>query len=218
MEKTNLRDSILATLKNKSVTKQNIYNITITEFDRLKTVLTYMADEYNAQLTGHQELELQMIDHGSYVIQLKIAGDMLVFVMHTNVFQFDRDHEIWKKPYVVENPMRTYSGVVSIYNFLADSFRYDRDEDPGYLIARVFINQERAFFVEGKRQRRMGVNNFGTSSIDADAWQKIVETAIRYAINFDLLVPPYESVNIISLTQMKNEIMNSKIKTGKRTF
>ena len=41
--------------------------------------------------------------------------------------------------------------------------------------------------------------------------EKIVETAIRYAINFDLLVPPYESVNIISLTQMKNEIMNSKI-------
>ena len=45
---------------------------------------------------------------------------------------------------------------------------------------------------------------------------KIVETAIKYAINFDLLVPPYDAVNIISLTQMKEEIMNSKIKTGKR--
>ncbi len=216
MEKLSIRDSILATLTDKSVTKQNIHKITQDEFDKLKTVLKFMADEYNHELKDQPELALQIIDHGSYVIQLKIAGDMLVFVMHTNVFQFDRDHEVWKKPYVIDNPMRTYSGVISIYNFLADSFRYDRDEDPGYLIARVFINQEHAFFVEGKRQRKMGVNNFGTAIMDADSWQKIVETAIKYAINFDLLVPPYDAVNIISLTQMKEEIMNSKIKTGKR--
>ena len=216
MEKLSIRDSILATLTDKSVTKQNIHKITQDEFDKLKTVLKFMADEYNHELKDQPELALQIIDHGSYVFQLKIAGDMLVFVMHTNVFQFDRDHEVWKKPYVIDNPMRTYSGVISIYNFLADSFRYDRDEDPGYLIARVFINQEHAFFVEGKRQRKMGVNNFGTAIMDADSWQKIVETAIKYAINFDLLVPPYDAVNIISLTQMKEEIMNSKIKTGTR--
>ena len=216
MERTKIRDSILATLRDKSVAKQNIYNTTRAEFDQLKTVLIYLADEYNSHLNDCQEISLQIIDNGSYVVQLKVAGDMLVFVMHTNVFQFDRDHEVWKQPYIVENPMRSYSGVVSIYNFLSDSFRYDREEDPGYLIARVFINQERAFFVEGKRQRRMSVNHFGMATIDADAWQKIVETAIRYAINFDLLVPPYEAVNIITLNQMKDEIMNSKIKTGKR--
>ncbi|MGV8826904.1 MAG: hypothetical protein ACWA6U_01165 [Breznakibacter sp.] len=216
MERTKIRDSILATLREKSVAKQNIYNTTRAEFDQLKTVLIYLADEYNSHLNDCQEISLQIIDNGSYVVQLKVAGDMLVFVMHTNVFQFDRDHEVWKQPYIVENPMRSYSGVVSIYNFLSDSFRYDREEDPGYLIARIFINQERAFFVEGKRQRRMGVNHFGMATIDANAWQKIVETAIRYAINFDLLVPPYEAVNIITLNQMKDEIMNSKIKTGKR--
>ena len=216
MERTKIRDNILATLRSKSVAKQNIYNTTRAEFDQLKTVLIYLADEYNSHLNDCQEISLQIIDNGSYVVQLKVAGDMLVFVMHTNVFQFDRDHEVWKQPYITENSMRTYSGVVSIYNFLSDSFRYDREEDPGYLIARIFINQERAFFVEGKRQRRMGVNHFGMTTIDANAWQKIVETAIRYAINFDLLVPPYEAVNIITLNQMKDEIMNSKIKTGKR--
>lgn len=216
MERTNIRDNILATLRDKSVAKQNIHNITRVEFEQLKTVLTYLTNEYNSHLKDCQQIELQIIDHGAYVVQLQIAGDMLVFVMHTNVFQFDRDHEVWKQPYIVENPMRTYSGVVSIYNFLSDSFRYDRQEDPGYLIARIFINQERAFFVEGKRQRRMGVNHFGLSTIDASCWQKIVETAIRYAINFDLLVPPYDAVNIITLTQMKDEIMNSRIKTGKR--
>ncbi len=216
MAKTTLRDEILTTLRVKAVTKQNIFKVTLSEFEKLRTVLNYISNEYNSHLADCNDITVEVSDSGSYVIQMKIAGDILIFVMHSNVFQFDRDHDIWRQPYVIEQPMRTYSGVISIYNFLYDSFRYDRPEDLGYLIARIFINQESAYFVEGKRQRRMGVKHFGENKLDADAWQKIVETSIRYAINFDLLVPPYEAANIITQSQMKEEIMNSKIETGKR--
>jgi hypothetical protein len=216
MAKISLRDEIVTSLKVKAVLKQKIFNQTVAEFNSLRTVLNYLADEYRQQLADCEEISIDVTDYGSYIIQLRIAGDMLIFVMHSNVFLFDRDHEVWSQEYIAQDNMRCYCGVISIYNFLYDSFRYDRPDDLGYLIARIFINQERAFFVEGKRQRRMGVKHFGENKIDNDALQKIVETSIRYAINFDLLVPPYEAANIITQSQMKDEIMNSKIKTGKR--
>ncbi len=216
MAKKTLRDDILSTLKSKAVTKQKIFDLTMSEFENLKSVLKYLVAEYNSKLVDCTEITIELSEVGQYVITLKIAGDVLVFVSHSNVFLFDRDHEVWKQEYIEENHMRSYTGVISIYNFLYDSFRYDRPDDLGYLIARVFINQEKAFFVEGKRQRRMGVKHFGESRLDSDIWQKIVETAIRYAINFDLLVPPYEVANIITFNQMKDEIMKSKTKTGKR--
>ena len=97
-----------------------------------------------------------------------------------------------------------------------DSFRYNRENDAGYLIARIFINKEAHYFVEGKRQKGTGINHFGTSVIDIENWQKIIETAILYSLEFDLLVPPYDQVKIASVEQMKVEISHSKIQTGKR--
>ena len=44
---------------------------------------------------------------------------------------------------------RTYCGVINMYNFLSDSFKYNRENDLGYLIGRMFINKENTF-VEGK--------------------------------------------------------------------
>jgi hypothetical protein len=42
-----------------------------------------------------------------------------------------------------------YFGVVNVYNFLSDSFRYNRERDLGYLVARIFLNKEGHFFVQG---------------------------------------------------------------------
>ena len=42
--------------------------------------------------------------------------------------------------------------MINIYNFLSDSFVYDRERDLGYLVARVFLNKEGHFFVQGKKQ------------------------------------------------------------------
>ena len=95
-------------------------------------------------------------------------------------------------------------------------FKYNRSADEGYLIGRIFVNREMQYFVEGKRQISMRHNNFGTQRIDRDALLNIVETAIDYTIDFDLLVPPYDAVKIVSVDQLNTKIENSKIQTGKR--
>ena len=44
----------------------------------------------------------------------------------------------------------------------------------------------------------------------------IVETAIFYAINFDLLMPPYENNKRVTVDQFNTKMDNSKFVTGKR--
>jgi hypothetical protein len=86
----------------------------------------------------------------------------------------------------------------------------------GYLIARLFINHEYYYFVEGKQQMNSWVNHFGTAVINKQILRDIVESAILYTLNFDLLAPPYDSVKIISLEQMISKIESARYQTGKR--
>jgi hypothetical protein len=136
--------------------------------------------------------------------------------MHSNVFVFNREHPVWTLDYIKNNPLNAYCGVFNIYNFLADSFKYNRTQDLGYLIARIFVNRENHFFVEGKRQSSDLVKDFAKDELTKEYMKEIVQTAIEYAINFDLLVPPYDQVKIASVEQMQFEINHSRMQTGKR--
>lgn len=215
--KNSPQDLILQQLKTRALLKQKVFDVTKFAFDELKEVLSQMPGIFNPSLVGSDErLNLEYADMGKFVVKLKVAGDVLAFNMHTNAFQFDREHKAWELAYIKENVARAYCGVINIYNFLSDSFLYNRQDDLGYLVARVFINGEGHFFVEGKRQRSMGVSGFGSSIISREAWLRIIETAMLYSLEFDLLVPPYDNMKIVSLAQMNDEIMKSRMRTGKR--
>ena len=208
---------ILSLLQEKAVMKQKVFDITQTTFNELKNVLVEITETYNKQLQNSDpRVRLEYHDKGEFVAMLKVAGDMLVFYMHSNTFEFDRDHKIWNQPIVQKDPMNSYTGQINVFNFLSDSFRYNREDDLGYLVARIFVNREQHFFVEGKKQRGMSIAQYGNAVLDKSNLQKIVEAAISYALQFDLLVQPYDDVKIISLALVSNEIMNSRMKTGKR--
>ena len=93
-------------------------------------------------------------------MELKFAGDVLIFMMHTNVFEFPRHHEIMRTSYIRDDKNRSYCGIINIYNFLADSFKYNRENDIGYLIGRVFINYENHYYIEGKKELGLIYNDF----------------------------------------------------------
>ena len=121
-----------------------------------------------------------------------------------------------KTSYIREDAIRSYCGVINIYNFLSDSFKYNRVNDIGYLIGRVFINREKHYFIEGKREIGMLYNNFAQSLINNQSARQILESAIRYTVNFDLLTPPYDAVKEVSVFDMQTTIDNIKLQTGKR--
>lgn len=198
--------------------KQEVYQKAINSFALLKEVLKELADDYQEKLKDMVDANILPFyqEKGLFEAEFKIGGDLLIFSMHSNVFVFNREHPIWQLDYIKANPLNSYCGVFNIYNFLADSFKYNRFEDLGYLIARIFVNRENHFFVEGKRQSSELVKDFATDELTKEYLKEIIETAIQYAIDFDLLVPPYDQVKIATVEQMHAEINHSKIQTGKR--
>jgi hypothetical protein len=208
---------ILKKISTKSCTKQKIYQNTYEMFQQLKQCSRELANEINKDLLKHKiNLPFEFTDKGEFIAELKFAGDMLIMTMHTNIFEFPRDHGIMKTSYVMEDSLRSYCGVILIYNFLSDSFKYNRKDDVGYLVARIFINKEFHYFVEGKKQIGFLYNNFINDTIDKDAIKRILDSAVNYCIDFDLLTPNYDNIKEATVGEMQENTLNMNIKTGKR--
>lgn len=218
METTPLRSKILETAISKSNLKQKVYDNTFAAFNELKETLLEMASEMDDALEGKldRRVRLEYRDRGKFEAQLQLASDVLIFQMHTDIFEFDGDHPIWQNPYVQQERDNSYCGVVNIYNFLSDSLKFNRNADEGYLIGRLFINRERRYFVEGKHQTSVRADEFGKSEINREALVDVLESALWFALNFDLLLPPYEQNKRVTVDQFNTRMDNSKFVTGKR--
>ena len=212
---------ILAGLTEKANIKAKVFEQSLDVFNHLKEVLGEISNDYNDLLEqdsaiDNRKIRLEYRDRGKYEAELKFADDVLVFSLHTDIFQFDRDHLVWKNAYVKNTPYSSYCGVISVYNFLSDSLKFNRCEDLGYLVARLFVNKDKMFFVEGKRQNRQKVSGFGKSTINREEIVSFVESAMIYSLSFDLLVPPYDMVKIASVEQINAKIESARMRTAKR--
>ena len=218
MESIPLRKKILETIVSKSTLKQKVFDNTFATFNDLKETLLEMASEMDDQLDGllDRRVRLEYRDRGKFEAQIQVANDLLIFQMHTDVFEFEPNHDIWQNPYVQTDRDNSYCGVINIYNFLSDSFKFNRNADEGYLIGRIFINREKCYFVEGKQQTSMRPMQFGKAEIDSEALVRILESAIYYALHFDLLLPSYDDNKRVTVDQFNTKLDNSKFVTGKR--
>lgn len=212
------QQKIFAALNQKARIKVQVNEVALDIFNQLKDVLSEMSNDLNDLLEEENErkVRLEYRDRGKYEAELKFADDVLVFSLHTDVFQFDRDHAVWKNPYVKADAFNSYCGVINVYNFLADSLKFNRADDVGYLVARLFVNRDRYFFVEGKRQLRQKTSSFGKVMLVREELVHFVEQAMLYSLEFDLLVPPYDLVKMATVEQINTKIESTKMRTGKR--
>ncbi|MBP6979232.1 MAG: hypothetical protein PHD61_04125 [Bacteroidales bacterium] len=210
-------DEVFSSLIRKGALKQQVYRNTCQTFQEFKTIIREMAEDYARKTSRDKSIvPFEFTDKGEFQMELKFAGDVLLFVMHTNVFEFSRYHEVMKTPYVKEDTERSFCGVINIYNFLADSFKYNRINDLGYLIGRVFINKDMHYFIEGKREIGFLFNNFGNAVMNREAARQIIESSILYTINFDLLTPPFDAVKEVTVEEMRTALDSMLTRTGKR--
>lgn len=217
MESENSREKIIKLLSTKSMTKYEAYDNTMQTFNLIKEHMHNFTKELKTELKNlDREIPFSIREKGKFEMEFKVAGDLILTTMHTNIFEFPRNHAVWQNSYVKEDPMRAYGGIISIYNFLADSFKYNRLNDVGYLIGRIFINKDKHFIVEGKRQFGFLFNDYASQVIDKESIKIILEEAIKYSIDFDLLVPPFNQVQTVSVQEMNNITSSIGLKTGKR--
>jgi hypothetical protein len=217
MEIKKPKEIILDLLTDKYSVKRIAFENTQKVFEKIKVECQKIASEYNNELLykGSESL-IHFKDKGMFDADLQLADDLLVFSFHSNIFNFDKSHNVWKSSYLHTEPNASYCGVINIYNFLSDSFKFNRQNDAGYLVARIYVNKDNHYFVEGKRQLGFLYNDFINAVIDEQSIRNIVESTILFTLDFDLLVPEYNNVSTITVAQMIESINNSKIQTAKR--
>tara|TARA_R110001592_G_scaffold88299_12_gene260089 strand:- start:3369 stop:4064 length:696 start_codon:yes stop_codon:yes gene_type:complete len=211
------KELIIDVLKEKACLKQSVFRKTIDVFRDFKVEAEQLAEELKDEMCKvDDQVVLEFTEKGDYEFHIKFGGDILVFYMHTNVFEFPKSHQIWNNSYLKETPLNSYCGMINVYNFLSDSFKYNRINDTGYLVARCFINNEKHFFIEGKRQLGFLYNNFASEVIDNKKIRSILESTILYSMDFDLLTPPYDTMKEVSVMDIFEVTNAVKIKTAKR--
>ena len=213
----NAKELILETLKTKACLKQNVFKKTKTVFLSFKSEAKNLLAELKAEMEKvDKDVVVEFIEKSEYEFHIKFGGDVLVFFMHTNVFDFEKSHAIWNTSYVKDDKLRAYCGMINVYNFLADSFKYNRLNDIGYLVGRIFLNKDAHYFVEGKKQLGFLYNDFVNEVIDNEKIRKIIESSILYSMDFDLITPHYDAMKIVSVHDVNEATSAMSIKTGKR--
>lgn len=212
------RELIIKLLGEKALLKLEVAERTTVGFDHLKKTLSTLQSELKSSVKKitSKDVLIDYFDKGQFEAEFNIIDDTIVFMMHTNVFTFENNHEIWKTSYIQQDNSRSYCGTIYVFNFLSDSFKYNRENDIGYLIARIFINKENHFFVEGKRQLGFLYNDFTNAEFNEESVRSVVESAILYSLDFDPYTPPYEQMTQLTVKDILDTSMQSRIATGKR--
>ncbi len=210
-------NKILSAILSKGSLAKDVTDKTFETMQVLKRVLMKTESELRLALNkSDPRIKVQYKDRGSFEAEIKVAEDLLIFIMHTNAFVFDQAHSIWKNSYVSLDNSRGTVGMISIYNFLSDSFKFERKNDIGHLVARMFVNREGNFFVEGKRQLGILFNDYAGMKVSDASLLPFVESCISFSLDIDVNVPPFDAMKEITVFEAMVNTLQSTVATGKR--
>ena len=208
---------IIDKLSKKAATKQEVFRVSKSAFNSLKEVAKELSNDLENQISPiDKNVEVKFTDKGEFEIEIKFSGDTLIFHMHTNTFSFDKTHQIWNSKYVKEDKYRAYCGVINVYNFLSDSFKYHRENDLGFMLGRIFINKDQHFFTDGTNKMGFLYNDFEHSVLNKDIIKNIIEELMLNAMDFELITPPFKDVQVVSVHQVMEMSKKMKLKTSKK--
>jgi len=153
-------------------------------------------------------VEVATSSNGNYDIALKVGGDTLVFQMHTNVFEIETQKG--------EEVDKSFFGLIHIYNFLSDSIKFNRENDLGLLICRIMINKEGGFLLEADAEIMEVFTKISSTNLSNQVWDEIIASVIEFSLNFDLTLPEFDKVRLMSVDKIETLSKNQKTQTSKR--
>ncbi|MFN5356919.1 MAG: hypothetical protein ACK5CT_09955 [Bacteroidota bacterium] len=161
-------------------------------------------------------IPIQYKDRSAFEAEFRVGDDLLIFAMHSSALVFDHSHPIWKNSWVSLDQSRGTVGMISVYNFLSDSIKYERRNDSGFLIARLFIGKDGHCFAEGKRQLGVLFNDYSTTVATKEILSEFVNGVILFSLDVDVNVPAFDQMKEISVLEAMVNTMQSSVSTGKR--
>jgi hypothetical protein len=195
-------DHIKELLESKSTAKQVTYKFLLAAFQILAKESSRVVGELKLRVRpGDEDVTMSYEKLNEHEFHVKLAGDLLVFVLHTNIVTLMENHPVMQDPYIKKNEVNRYFGQIMIYNFMSDSLKFNRVNDPGYLLARLLINHEGRYVIEGDGQLSALANKISTEAITEIELNVVVKLALTLAIENDLMAPPFPDVRFITLYQ-----------------
>jgi len=193
-------DLILEQLKGKASAKQEVYRDAVVVFERTKKLAAEITEELAAKMAEvDKHVFVKFRDIGKFEFQIKFSGDLLIFSMHSNTVIFPDEHVINKNPYILEDLSRRFFGAMTVYNFLDDSLKYKRMNDPGYLVGRMFVNRDEHFYIEGVKQLNFLYPDISQNNLSDEILRVFVESCMIAALEIDSSMPPFEKEKVISV-------------------
>ena len=97
----NINPQLIELIKTKTVLSKDTTDVTFELFKKLKELLSQMYQSlHNQEKLADERIKMGYIDKGAFEAELKVADDILIFLMHTNAFVFDNSHPVIKTSYV----------------------------------------------------------------------------------------------------------------------
>lgn len=189
-------------LESKSTAKQITYKNLLTAFNLLRKESSRIVTELSAKAKpGDEDVTVYFRDVNEHEFEVKLAGDLLVFVLHTNIVTFDPTSPVMQDPYITQNFVNRYFGQIMVYNFMADSLKFNRVNDPGYLLVRLLVNHEGRYVVEGDGHLADLAGKISAEPITEPELNILVKLAMILAIENDLMAPAFPDVRFITVNQ-----------------
>lgn len=208
---------IVKSLSDKAIAKLEVGDNAVWAFGLLKGQLKKLELEIDAVANGiDKRIGVKFVERGPLDLEFRVSDDIIIFSLHSDAFTFEDSHAIWKHSSMRSEHGKGYFGMISIYNFLTDSIKFNRVNDQGILVARLFIDRQKHFFMEGKKQLGLVHNNPGDEAFTESAARNVAEIIIAHCLDFDIITPPFDQVRIISVQELIEKSLSSVVSTGKR--
>ena len=201
-------EKLIGLLQDKAITKQYAYKNVYQVFNDFKSCANNVVNAINENknLAAHQ-VDVIMTDVNEFEFHIKMGGELVVFLMQTNIYQIPFSHSLFKSKYISEDKSRSYFGQILVYNYLADTIKYNRQQDTGYLLARFFVNNDMHFYIEGVKNLNYTHPDIKRNEVNDDIIEDFILDAVQLSIETDLVTSSFKESFTLTLSQ-KNEFVS----------
>ncbi|MCC6385597.1 MAG: hypothetical protein LC117_07105 [Bacteroidia bacterium] len=213
----NFNDRIIELIKVKGLANQQAFTNCRQFFDMIKTELKETEQFLRSSIVATEPtIHIEFEDKGRLEVRFRFANDVLLFFMHTTAVTLDINNPLLKSGYIKEKPSRAMCGLVYVYNFLNDTLKYNRVQDAGELVARIYVNTDNHFMMEGKRQLGIIYNDLTSHIVNPESVKRIIQQLIIHVLEVDPVAQPFDSQPMVSLQQIIETSSPAEIISGRR--
>jgi len=193
--------NIVSKIQSTSKLKQNLFVQAMDLFQLLEQSSRTLAEKLSAVCGPENIVPLKVEKINDYEFVFQAGGDVLVFILQSNIVRLSEETYLSKSKYLKSDASLNYFSQILVYNFLSETIKNERLDDPGYLLGRLMVNRENKFFLEGDRKMVYHFPELKENPVTEQKMHEFIELLLSAALDNDLLAPAFGDIMIITYLQ-----------------